>query len=219
MKTPSIPLMVIVTVLGCFGCAVKSPLGPSAQSTPASGAPAAVTIWKDGVSGQVGGQTFAVTANGSGGAGLPGSADSVQTATDTLNGDQTTLQLAAPGDTYVAVQFSVSAPVDLSAYYASGHLQYDCMVGTMNPTDFTVFVTPGDCTQYPAPVGSQGVFTHVSIPWANGHPETGCSQDNSGQAFTGIGFDLNTVSGAVFPEYSTTSNAVYFLDNIYISSN
>lgn len=158
--------MIIGSFLGIGGC-IDNPYLPSYTSTPTpTPSQNAHVLWKNGVAGNWGGSAVSIYTETVLGGKV---AAVVSTVPDTVNGDPLTLEIPGPdGSVGGNPEFVISSPVtvNFSAYYQTGHVQFD------------ICSNPGIAIQYALMYGGGAAgsgfshyndpysptFSHVSIP-------------------------------------------------------
>lgn len=102
---------------------------------------------------------------------------------DNISGDTLALAYTANSNTATANYcnainfFITNGPINATNYYASGHIQFDIMLGPAYSSLYPIVVAYGQgavCTSSPIPGLSQSAFTHVSIPLQGGF--NGCNE-------------------------------------------
>jgi len=170
----------LLLVLSLPACKGKNPPGPN-------DGPVTIQVYKNGVFALWGGNYLQTSTVGSG-----ISDDTASSVPDALTGDTSALELIQTNTSggavtsvyglYALDTYSAPAPVDMSAYYPAGHLQFDLKLG----------MTPGvGGITYLAVMGSASgqtitfalntsdynttSFVHVSVPVASAYPPSSVS--------------------------------------------
>jgi|GEM_PF-3669566 hypothetical protein len=173
-------------------------------------------FWANGVTGTPWSYNLTLVYNGSGG---------TAAVTDTVNGDGTVLQVSSNGSaTYAFIEFYL-APLplpplpaqgmDITAYYPSGHLQFDVELGPASDVANTTMtigyggVVSGACRSTAIPGLSATSFTHVSVPMTSGFPA--CNVTGN---FAMIGISATDGSGG-----NMAPGIQFYLNNVQLTSN
>jgi hypothetical protein len=179
-----------------------------ATATPCAACPSPVTqtVLKNGVVNPLWGQAVTLTNTGV--------SAYYANVTDNLTGDTVALAISTTAGSYNCF-FTIPTPVNISNYYANGHLQFD--VKAANASTLVFYASYGNtnngngCSATPVQGLSQTQFVHVSIPLST-LGSGSCGGPSGAASLVSVnefgGYDLNASPGVQFylNNYQITPN-------------